>query len=173
MMPAARLYLLRHGIAEDAHPEHPHDDGARRLTDEGQARTRRAAQGMRALGVRPELIATSPHTRARQTAAIVSEVLEPNGGLVVTDTLGFGGTPMQTLEWIARPSTPWPLMIVGHQPMLGEVVGRLAASGVVRQRLRKAGLVALDLHPVGSRLVGELQMYLPPRVLRALADSGG
>lgn len=168
-----RLYVLRHGIAEDAHPDAPHDDGARRLTEKGRQRTERAAHGMKRLGVAPVRIASSPHTRARQTAEIVAGVLAPPEGIEVVDALGFGGSPAETLAYLQRDDLPWPLMIVGHQPMLSEVVGALVTPGVLRQRLRKAGLVGIDLHRVGARQVGELQMYLPPRVLRAVADGGG
>ena len=62
-------------------------------------------------------------------------------------------------------------MVVGHQPMLADLVSMLTASSAVRQRLRKAGLVVIDLHPIGDRVVGELQMHLPPRVLRAVPSS--
>ena len=171
MFAPMRLFIVRHGIAEDAHPDHPADDGARRLTDEGVRKTRRAAQGMRTLGVQPAAIWASPHTRALQTAEILHDVLAPEIEVHVQHALSFAGTARATLDAIRAHEGPWPLMVVGHQPMLADLVSMLTASSAVRQRLRKAGLVVIDLHPIGDRVVGELQMHLPPRVLRAVPSS--
>ena len=171
MNPSMRLWIVRHGIAEAAHPDYPMDDGVRRLTDEGVRKTRRGAEGMRTLGVHPAAIWSSPHTRALQTAAILHEVLEPAAPVYEEPALSFAGSARASLEAIRRFEGPWPLMVVGHQPMLADLVGMLIASGAVRQRFRKAGLVGIDLHPIGDRLVGELQMMLPPRVLRAVPKS--
>ena len=69
------LYILRHGIAEDEAPKG--DDGARRLTPRGRAKMRAVAAGMRALGLRYDVILTSPLVRAVETAAILADVYAP------------------------------------------------------------------------------------------------
>src|SRR5262247_3681236 len=69
------LYLMRHGIAVDSDQPGPEADGARPLTQKGLKRTRRAARGLRRLGVSFDGILTSPLVRARQTAEIVADAL--------------------------------------------------------------------------------------------------
>jgi phosphohistidine phosphatase len=53
-----RLYLLRHGIAEDDAPSGRDED--RRLTATGRARMRDEAAGMQALDLAFDTILTSP-----------------------------------------------------------------------------------------------------------------
>ena len=63
-----RLYLLRHGIAEDYHPE---GDPARALTAEGIAKVRLQAAAFHRMGLGLERVLSSPYVRARQTARLV------------------------------------------------------------------------------------------------------
>src|ERR1700689_4445795 len=60
------LYVMRHALAEDAAAGV--DDAARHLTEKGRERTRAAAAGMRAMGIVPDVILTSPLARALETA---------------------------------------------------------------------------------------------------------
>jgi len=66
-----RLYLLRHAIAAPHDPARWADDRERPLTADGIRRMKRAARGIRRLGIRFELILSSPLTRALETARIV------------------------------------------------------------------------------------------------------
>ena len=68
------LYLVRHAVAEERGPAWP-DDSQRPLTEEGAKRWRRQAAGLAALEARPDLILTSPFTRARQTADLLAAAL--------------------------------------------------------------------------------------------------
>lgn len=64
------LFFLRHGKA--GQPSVGSDDSARALTDEGRDEVRKVARWMRQKKFRFDLIATSPLTRALQTAEIVA-----------------------------------------------------------------------------------------------------
>ena len=69
------VYLMRHGIAQDRDdPESPPDPD-RQLTRKGAERTAEVARGLRALGVKPGAVLTSPYLRAAQTAAIAETAL--------------------------------------------------------------------------------------------------
>jgi len=68
-----KLYIFRHGIAEDVGPDGT--DDSRRLTREGVDKTRKAAAGIARLGAKPDVILTSPKVRAAQTADLAAEVL--------------------------------------------------------------------------------------------------
>jgi phosphohistidine phosphatase len=52
------LYFIRHGIAQERSDDI--DDGARCLTDEGHKKTRQVAKRLHELGLRFDLIQTSP-----------------------------------------------------------------------------------------------------------------
>ena len=69
------LYLMRHGIAVAAGDPSITQDSQRPLTNKGIKRIRRAARGLRRLGIDFDIILTSPILRARQTADIVAATL--------------------------------------------------------------------------------------------------
>ena len=72
------LLIVRHGPAGDraAWANAGRRDAQRPLTPDGRRRTKLAAEGLRAVYGRTELVASSPWTRALQTAAIVARALE-------------------------------------------------------------------------------------------------
>ena len=161
------LYVLRHGIAEDAAPGG--DDGARRLTPVGRARVHDVAVGLERLGVAADTILTSPLPRAAETADVVAAVLRPKRGPRTLAALSTGVPPVKALQAL-RPAARRPsVMIVGHEPGLSELTSLLLTGSTdgVRLLLKKGGCVALQvarLAPHGATL----QWMLAPRQLRVL-----
>jgi phosphohistidine phosphatase len=85
------LLIVRHGIAVDrGDPAYPWDDD-RPLTAEGIHKFRIAARGLKALGVHPERIVSSPLVRARQTAEILRDAVAPSLDLDIEPHLEPGG----------------------------------------------------------------------------------
>ncbi len=166
------LYVLRHGIAEDAAPEG--DDGARRLTPGGRAKLARAARGMQRLGLAFDAVWTSPLVRAVETATIV---VEAHGGAIVPQVvpaLTTGVAPAETLRALRVAAGREHVLVVGHEPGLSGLVslvctGSASALGLV---LKKGGLVAIELpepRPRGGATGrGVLRWMLTPRQLRRL-----
>ncbi|MDH4179938.1 MAG: histidine phosphatase family protein, partial [Armatimonadota bacterium] len=66
------LYFFRHGDAGPAAVGTP--DEARRLTERGRRETDAVAQVLHRVGLAPEVILTSPLTRARETGQILARV---------------------------------------------------------------------------------------------------
>ena len=85
------VYLLRHGIAEDAPPGK--SDADRALTPEGRQKLRRVLGRARAAGVEPTLILASPYRRAVETAEVAVESLGYRGKVVQTAALAQRGAP--------------------------------------------------------------------------------
>ena len=63
------LYILRHAAAVEA--ASGGDDGARKLTERSKEKMRGAASGLRAMGLKFNVILTSPLVRAAETAGLV------------------------------------------------------------------------------------------------------
>jgi phosphohistidine phosphatase len=142
-------------------------DEARSLTDKGRKRMKAAAKGLRL--VVPELacIASSPLTRAVQTAEIVSAAYD-DMAFVETDVLAPDMNRESLLDWTAPRAGNAPVAVVGHEPDLSQWVGWLltgAAHPVVRLKKGSACLVEFDgdMQP-GA---GVLAWLLTPRQLRA------
>lgn len=163
-----KLYVMRHGIAEDAAADRR--DADRRLTGEGRARMRAAAGGLRALGVRFDAILTSPLPRAAETAAIVAAADRAAPRPETLDALTTGSSAAAIL----RALRPWArrqhVLVVGHEPTLSELCALVltASPQGLAIAMRKGMCVALDLDDFPTRTQGTLLWALTPRALRRL-----
>ena len=128
---------------------------------------RAAAAGMRALGIAPDLVLTSPLVRCRQTADIICEAL---GGTPVEDPRLRPGMRLGDLEdaLLDHPHAAAPL-VCGHEPDLSEIVAELTGGG--RVEFKKGGLAILDVEAVRPG-GGRLRALYPPAALRALGGEG-
>jgi phosphohistidine phosphatase len=164
-----KLYLVRHGIAVDRGTSGLSDE-ERFLTEEGIEKMRQAARGLGKIGVRPALILSSPLVRARQTAEILAEALGKNIPVKLTAALSPAGTREQVYEDIRRERRLESVMLVGHQPSLGELAGALAwRSPDCYVELKKGGACAIELDQLAPEPRGKLLLLLTPPVMRSLA----
>jgi phosphohistidine phosphatase len=126
-----RLVLVRHA---DSAPGTP--DELRTLTREGYEQARALGERLRAEGVRPDAVLSSPLLRALQTAEALG-LGEPEAD----DRLAPGATPEGVREAIAgRGET---VVVVGHQPDCGHVAASL--TGGEEPRFPPAGTAVIDL----------------------------
>jgi len=153
-----RLYFLRHGKAWSRAAWHG-DDYLRPLTDAGEALVRAEGRAMKAMGLAPEVIVTSPMARARRTAEIVAEELGRSELLVEDQRLAHGFDARLLAETVARHAGADSLMLVGHEPELSATVAELTGGG--RLDFKKGGLARVDVK--SSRLEdGILACLLTP-----------
>ena len=155
------LYFLRHGIAAEVGPSGSGDAG-RRLTKEGVAKMRSVAHGLRRLGVRPDVLLSSPLVRAHETAEIVARELGLK--LHLAQELAPGCGLAQLFALLGQHRAAVRVMVVGHEPDFSAMVGGL--TGGSRVLMKKGGLARVDLDLLEER-AGTLVWLLPPRVLRA------
>jgi phosphohistidine phosphatase len=82
------VYIMRHGIAADPAPGM--SDVDRALTAEGVRKTERVAVGLQRIGVKPDVILSSPLRRAEETARLVADVLRPSASIELFPPLAGG-----------------------------------------------------------------------------------
>jgi phosphohistidine phosphatase len=162
-----RLLVFRHGIAEDVSADGT--DASRVLTPQGVERTRKAARGLTAFCDPPDVILTSPKARARQTADAAGEAF--GSPIELLEELA-DGPPGPALSALAE-RTEETVMIVGHEPMLSELIEQVCTTrplGFID--LRKAGCACLDvtLAPGGEATDAVLLWLATPKLLRAAAQ---
>jgi phosphohistidine phosphatase len=165
-----KLYIVRHAIAVPRGTPGIQDD-ERPLTEEGIRKMRQAAEGLQILDYVPELILSSPLIRARQTAEILLEAFGKNIKMKTLEALA----PSAGRKDLYRSIEPYEeklksLMLVGHQPSLGEMAGEIAwGSPDFFIELKKGGACAIELERLGEPPKGSLAALLTPSILRALA----
>ena len=164
------LYILRHGIAEDAGPKG--DDRSRRLTPRGRARMRAAAEGMRALRLRFDVILTSPLVRALETAAILSEVYGGKPEPQQLTALAGGASPPDVVRALRPFARHEHVVIVGHEPGLSGLAALLLTGSVTGASiaLKKGGMIALETGQLlrGGAANPSLLWHVTPRQLRRM-----
>jgi phosphohistidine phosphatase len=163
------IVFLRHGPAgekEDwARTGKP--DSERPLTTDGRKRAREAAKGLAAFIETADLIATSPWTRAKETAEIAAKAL--GAPLVESNFLLPHRSPASLASWLSG-LDGHRVVLVGHDPHMSKMISWLLAGNGSRTivELKKAGAILVETKKAaaGSAV---LLWSLPPRVLRALA----
>jgi phosphohistidine phosphatase len=160
-----RLYLIRHGEAEDRSADGC--DGERALTPAGAKEMRRVARRLVELDVHIDVVATSPLLRARQTA----DALHAEGAAPAAEQEEFlagGGSLDELRAWLGRQRRrrAAAVAIVGHQPALGEWAELLlCGSAQGRIQLKKGGIVALELlDPGAAPSTARLLWMIPPKL---------
>ena len=151
------LILIRHGKAEDLHPQR---DGERALTDKGFAQARRQAQRLRDAGKLPEIVLTSPLRRARQTAETFCESAGMPGPLV-QGWIAPGMNPDAALRELKGFSEFRTLAIVGHEPDLSSLIAMLLGGTAAAIRMKKGGIACVKINPPSKQ--GELRYLIPPQ----------
>ena len=156
------IYILRHGIAEEAKAGMP--DAERALTDAGREKLRAVLERAREAGVKPSLILTSPYRRALQTAHMAAQILGCNK-IVESEVLVPSSAPKAVWDAICARRREPALLIAGHEPLLGMTVGYLLGAPMLHVDLKKAALVRIDQEGFGAAPHGILKWMLTPRLV--------
>lgn len=146
-----RLYLVRHGVAEERAGWFD-DDDLRPLTEKGAEGVARVAAALARAGVAPKIIITSPLSRAEQTARILADAL---GAPVVVDERAGGGLRARDLAAMcgAAGADGHDVMIVGHEPDMGIVLRELTGARVTCKKGACARVDFEKLTDAGGTLV--------------------
>jgi phosphohistidine phosphatase len=155
------IWLLRHAIAEEVSASGR--DADRALTPDGLRRAERVARGLAALEPSIDLVLTSPYRRARQTAEPAARALGLARSLRETRALEPGRDPREVLDEVRAEETVG-VLLVGHEPYLGVLLGILVAEGRAALPLKKAAAAWIALKD-GA---GTLKALLPARVLERI-----
>jgi phosphohistidine phosphatase len=165
-----QLFLLRHAEAE---PEAANDE-SRPLTAKGSKQAESIGKFCLQHGFVPEIIYSSPLTRAEETARLVARELNIPKLVEITDFLRSGATGEQIitglraclLSLIKREKYPEKagIMLVGHEPDFSDLAGVLIGGRGNSVHFRKATLMCVNLRelkPGG----GTIEFLLPVKCL--------
>lgn len=137
-----KLYLVQHG---EAVPKS--EDPKRPLSEQGREDVSRVAAFAQSAGLRVHQIRHSGKRRAKETAAILAEHLEPVQGIVSLPGLAPKDDVRPVAELLNRESRS--LMFVGHRPFMDRLAGLLVAGDRRRAvvRFQQGGIVCLERDP--------------------------
>jgi len=164
------LYILRHGIAMDK-GKWRGPDSDRPLTKEGLRKTKKAAKGLRHLDLKIDWVLTSPYRRAYDTAVITARELKLKKKLRIIKSLAADGDPKALIRYLSQNLHTWEsVMLVGHEPYLGQMIGILTAgTKEAGPELDKGGLAKLSTDSLSYGQCAELEWLLTLGILKRLS----
>ena len=159
------LLIVRHACAGKSDPEKWPDDRERPVTSKGARRFSGIARRLARFLPEVDAVWSSPLRRAWQTA----EILEKRGGWAApreVRALEPGHTAVEVTELLRR-ETAGRLVLVGHEPILSELITHLTAGPGDRVivELKKGGAALLSFPAEPKAGDGVLLWLLPPRVV--------
>jgi phosphohistidine phosphatase len=155
-----QIYLLRHGIAEDAAPGK--SDAERALTTEGRDKLRRVLKRARAADVSPSLILSSPLRRALETAEVAKSVLEYGGEIERTNTLVPDASPDDVWTEIRGRKTEKAILLASHEPLMSNLLAFLLGCPPLLVDYKKGALARVDCDRLGPQPRCILKWLLTP-----------
>lgn len=155
------LLLLRHGEAEDSAPGGR--DADRQLTDSGRKTVRSVAAALAEVaGI--SRIHASPLTRARETAEIVAKEF-PEAALTLTRAMAPSAAVEEILEELEAAGAHEEILLVGHQPHMGMLLGYLVTGrSDVEIPVKKASVSCVAFKNGRPQPPGALRWLLSPRI---------
>ena len=162
------LFILRHGEAGQRSTQAT-SDRVRPLTSAGKVEIMEIAKALKIIGLKFDLVVTSPLKRAYDTAMIVSDIFKIGKRVQVWNDLAPEGHRTEIYRKISQLSEEYAVLIVGHQPLLGEIVNDMIHKGKsspCNLLLKKGGVVRLRLLSKSNIPSGELRWLLSPRILK-------
>jgi phosphohistidine phosphatase len=151
-----KLYFFRHALAQDKDLGIP--DSQRALLPKGVERTETAANALKALGVKPTQLFSSPLVRARQTADILAKVLDVPVEEREEIAPGFDAAAVENLIRDAGKNAE--IMFVGHEPDLSMTIHLISGA---RVDMKKGGVALIEVTRV-QPVRGLLLWLIPPKI---------
>ena len=126
------LIVWRHADAEDASA--PEADLARCLSARGIRQATRMAQWLDRKLPDNARVLVSPAMRCEQTVVPLGRKYK------ICPELAPGASPDDLLKLVQWPANKWPVVVVGHQPTLGQTINRLLGLDGLDIAMRKGSL---------------------------------
>ena len=165
-----KLVLVRHADAGDREEwaKTGKPDEQRPLSDKGRTQMTSAADGLRTLVPKCDVVVTSPFTRAVQTAEYLRDAYERQ--LVETKTLEPDAAPSAFESWLRNHFDQDVVIVVGHEPHLGALTTWLmTGASESHVEFKKGGACLLDFDGPVKKGAGMLRWLMGSKELAALA----
>jgi phosphohistidine phosphatase len=127
------LILWRHADAESGIP-----DDERRLSAKGLKQAERVAEWLKARLPKDTVILVSPARRAQETARALAKKFE------VRAEVGTTATPHAVLDAAGWPGGEGVVVVVGHQPTLGQAIALALMGSAAEWSVRKGAIWWLE-----------------------------
>ncbi len=160
---------MRHGDAGNRLSD-PIKDTKRQLTVSGKKEVVEIAKSLKKLGVKFNIIFSSPLSRAFQTAKIIAEEYKFTKQIEQSEELKPNGSKVFLYNKLSKLNIDSVILIVGHEPYLSSMINDIISNNKNSNNiiLKKAGLSRIKITSTVPILKGELRWLLTPRILKKI-----
>lgn len=148
------LILWRHAEAHDGSP-----DMERELTGKGQKQAEKMATFLRSRLPEDTRVLVSPARRTQQTALALTKHFSTE------PCIGPGASAQEILDIIGWPDAEGVVMVVGHQPSLGQIAAMLLANSRSGFSVKKGAVWWLSRHSSEGDYQTNLRLAIAPESL--------
>ncbi len=146
------LILWRHAEAEDGVP-----DIARKLTSKGKKQAEKVAQWLKERIELPVRVVVSPAVRTQQTASAFTDTFE------TSSEVGLSTSVKRVLQAAGYPQAQGTVIVVGHQPTLGQVAAVLLTGETPEWDVKKGAIWWFEVEDNGGEPYVSLRAVIAPR----------
>jgi phosphohistidine phosphatase len=165
------LYIVRHAIAVQRGTPDYEDDSQRPLTDKGRKKMRKIVQGLRQFDTPLNTILSSPYVRARDTAKILADEFKLENQLYFSENLVPPGNFEALVDEIHEKYDVENLALVGHEPMLSQLISWLTTGHTdLELNLKKGGVCYLSSDNLYQDHRAALEWLLTPALMVELSN---
>ncbi len=161
------IYLIRHGS-----PYSALEDPERKLNENGVEQCRRSALVLKGLNINFDHVVCSPKSRARQTAEILSGIIDfPLEDIDVLSALEPDASADEVISYLQTISAKKRVMLAGHLPSLSNIVSKLLCKDVsILVGFEPSSICRVDVEEVGVGY-GVLRWLLNPEQIRLMSTN--
>ncbi|MBL8824691.1 MAG: phosphohistidine phosphatase SixA [Planctomycetia bacterium] len=160
-----QLYILRHADALDMDGETITCDEERPLSEKGREQVKLLAKTLSQRDIRLDLVLTSPLKRCRESAELLMEQLGRTTAEVNDlDLLAPGGSTKKLMKYL-RTLEIENVLLVGHNPEVGDHIAYLIGDKDARIKMSKGALACVDCKSSPRKAEGELVLLVSPEWL--------
>jgi phosphohistidine phosphatase len=146
------LILWRHAEAEDGVP-----DAARKLTAKGEKQAQKVAAWLKDRIEPSTRVLVSPAVRAQQTARALTSAFETSA------EVGLSTSVKRFLRATGCPNVVGTVIVVGHQPTLGQVAAFLMTGEAAEWEVKKGAVWWFEVEDNGGEPYASLRAVIAPR----------
>ena len=158
------IYIARHAWAHEfGDPRWP-DDSLRELEADGAERYMRMIEALAERGFAPEVIATSPYIRCRQTADLIAKYTHGQPQVTELEALEPGSDFEALVAWSQQTGCQQ-ICWVGHAPDVGNLTAALVGDNRADLRFAKGAVAAIRLAEPMGHGCGELYWLVTAKSL--------
>jgi phosphohistidine phosphatase len=160
-----QVCLVRHGEAVSGGA-----DAERALSPEGEKGIDQLAQALAVLGVKPDVILSSPLLRARQTGVILQRALSPEVALTSEELLAPEASTERLIHRLRELPRDATVFLIGHLPQLGELLTILVWGQPEREMpISKGGVCFIEFEGAPRVGDGKLRWLLTNKIIKIIA----